>query len=151
MVLPLALSLADQVEKYGAYAGIAAFIGLAVLSLLYFAQAREVKRLREWAGRPAGRAREVERAAVGQAGAAPRAPRPAPRPIPQPVGAAPAGGGAPPSTVGQPTEEDDALPDEDEDSDEQEGGVPPATAAGAAGNGTPPPGTQVTDPGSPSK
>ena len=38
-----ALSLADQVEKYGAYAGIAAFFGLAVLSLLYFAQAREVQ------------------------------------------------------------------------------------------------------------
>ena len=43
----LAFSLQEQVEKYGAYIGIAAFFGLAVLTLLYFAQAREVKRLRE--------------------------------------------------------------------------------------------------------
>ncbi len=46
-----AFSMEDQVEKYGAYVGIAAFFGLAVLSLLYFSQARELKRLREWAGR----------------------------------------------------------------------------------------------------
>jgi hypothetical protein len=31
MVLLLALSLQDQVEKYGSYVGIAAFFGLAVL------------------------------------------------------------------------------------------------------------------------
>jgi hypothetical protein len=30
------------VDKYGAYAGFAAIPGLAVLALLYFAQAREV-------------------------------------------------------------------------------------------------------------
>jgi len=77
MVWPLALSLADQVEKYGAYAGIAAFFGLAVLSLLYFAQAREVKRLREWAGRAPERAREIEERAIAQAEAARRVPRPA--------------------------------------------------------------------------
>src|SRR5262245_64174786 len=110
MVLPLALSLADQVEKYGAYAGIAAFLGLAVLSLLYFAQAREVKRLREWAGRAPERAREIEERAIAQADAARRPPRPAPRPIPQPVGAAAPGGGAPPSTGGPPTEEVEAVP-----------------------------------------
>ncbi|HVG75058.1 MAG TPA: hypothetical protein VM824_06725, partial [Thermoleophilaceae bacterium] len=52
-----AFSLQAQVEKYGAYVGIAAFFGLAILSLLYFAQAREVKRLREWAGRAPERAR----------------------------------------------------------------------------------------------
>lgn len=50
MVL-FAFSLTDQIEKYGAYVGIACFLGLAVLSLLYFAQARELRRLREWAGR----------------------------------------------------------------------------------------------------
>ena len=38
------------IQDVGAYAGLAAFIGLAVLSLLYFAQARDVRRLREWAG-----------------------------------------------------------------------------------------------------
>ena len=49
--LAAALSLQDKVQQYGGYAGVAAVFGLGVLSLLYFAQAREVKRLREWAGR----------------------------------------------------------------------------------------------------
>ena len=77
MVL-FALSFQDQVEKYGAYVGIAAFLGLAVLSLLYFAQARELKRLREWAGRAPERARELEQRVVAQATAtvARRAPQP---------------------------------------------------------------------------
>ena len=55
-----AFSLQDKIEHYGAYAGIAAVFGLGVLSLLYFAQAREVKRLREWAGRAPERAAELE-------------------------------------------------------------------------------------------
>src|SRR5215207_9042989 len=85
MVL-LAFSLQDQVEKYGAYVGIAAFFGLAVLSLLYFAQAREVKRLREWAGRAPERAAELEAAVAEHAQQA--AQRPAtPTPAPQPVAA----------------------------------------------------------------
>src|SRR5512134_3519267 len=92
MVL-FAFSLEDQVEKYGAYVGIAAFFGLAVLSLLYFAQAREVKRLREWAGRAPERAREVEERAIAQAEAARRAPAPAAAAQAQPVGAATAAGG----------------------------------------------------------
>src|SRR5215210_4592813 len=66
MVL-LALSFQGQVEKYGVYVGIAAFFGLAVLSLLYFSQARELKRLREWAGRAPERARELEQRVVAQA------------------------------------------------------------------------------------
>ena len=95
MVL-LALSLQDQVEKYGSYVGIAAFFGLAILSLLYFAQAREVKRLREWAGRAPERAREVEEAALAAAEAARH--RPAPAAVQQqapaqPVAAATAAGG----------------------------------------------------------
>jgi len=94
----LAFSLQEQVEKYGAYIGIAAFFGLAVLTLLYFAQAREVKRLREWAGRAPERAAELEQAAVEQAHAVRRAPA---QPVvaqpqrvaqPQPVTAAPANG-----------------------------------------------------------
>src|ERR1700754_4934721 len=68
MVL-LAFSLQDQVEKYGAYVGIAAFFGLAVLSLLYFAQAREVKRLREGAGRAPERAAELAAQAAAAADA----------------------------------------------------------------------------------
>ena len=66
MVL-LAFSLQNEVEKYGAYLGIAAFLGLAVLSLLYFAQAREVRRLRDWAGRAPERAHELEARVVAQA------------------------------------------------------------------------------------
>ena len=51
----------DLLRELGAFAGLAAFIGLAVLALLYFAQARDVRRLRESAeflveseGQPAG-------------------------------------------------------------------------------------------------
>lgn len=44
------------VEKLGAYAGIVAFLGLALLAMLYFSQARDVRRLREWAGRAPERA-----------------------------------------------------------------------------------------------
>ena len=94
MALLLAFSIEDQVEKYGAYVGIAAFFGLAVLSMLYFAQAREVKRLREWAGRAPERAREVEERAIAQAEAARRQP-PVQQPaaVAQPVAAATAAGG----------------------------------------------------------
>ena len=48
----------DLVERVGAYVGLAAFLGLAVLALLYFSQARDVRRLREWAGRAPERAVE---------------------------------------------------------------------------------------------
>ncbi len=41
----------EILQEIGAYAGLAAVVGLAVLSALYFSQARDVKRLREWAGR----------------------------------------------------------------------------------------------------
>src|SRR6476661_8937288 len=54
------LSLNDQLTQIGALAGLAAIPGLAVMSLLYFGQAREVKRLREWAGRAPERAAELE-------------------------------------------------------------------------------------------
>jgi hypothetical protein len=74
MDLILAFSLQDQVEKYGAYVGLAAFIGLAVLSLLYFAQARELKRLRDWAGRAPERAAELQARVTAQAEEALRVP-----------------------------------------------------------------------------
>ncbi len=56
---PLAVAIVEQVERLGSYFGFAAVIGLGVLSLLYFAQAREVKRLREWAGRSPERDAEL--------------------------------------------------------------------------------------------
>lgn len=67
MFLVYAATVQDQLEKYGAYAGIAAFIGLAALTLLYFSQARELKRLRDWAGRAPERAAEMEARVVAAA------------------------------------------------------------------------------------
>jgi hypothetical protein len=81
----LAFSLQDQVEKYGAYVGVAAFFGLAVLSLLYFSQARELRRLRDWAGRAPERAQELEARVTAQAEEALRG---------EPVAAATAAAGA---------------------------------------------------------
>ena len=52
--------LSHLIETVGSYAGFAAIIGLAVLSALYFSQARDLKRLREWAGRAPERAAEFE-------------------------------------------------------------------------------------------
>jgi phage shock protein PspC (stress-responsive transcriptional regulator) len=42
--------LVEVIEQIGAFAGLAAFIGLAVLALLSFAHGRDIRRLREWAG-----------------------------------------------------------------------------------------------------
>ncbi|MCD6725717.1 MAG: hypothetical protein LT070_00540, partial [Solirubrobacteraceae bacterium] len=71
-----ALSLTDQAQKYGAYAGIAAIVGLGVLVLLYISQAREVKRLREWAGRAPERDAELQQRVVVEAQRRASAPRP---------------------------------------------------------------------------
>src|SRR5436305_8131634 len=49
-----------MLQEIGAAGGLAAVVGLTVLSALYFPQARDVKRLREWAGR----APELSRAGV---------------------------------------------------------------------------------------
>jgi hypothetical protein len=94
----------SRVQEIGAYAGFAAVIGLAVLSALYFSQARDVKRLREWAGRAPERAAEEEariaaqaatgqqqRAAAGMGGAPTMAPAP-PTTLPGTGSATPAPG-----------------------------------------------------------
>src|SRR4051812_38191792 len=65
--LVIALSVHDRIEQYGSYAGYAAVLGLAVLSLLYFAQAREVKRLREWAGRGPERDADLQQRVIADA------------------------------------------------------------------------------------
>jgi len=59
------------IEQIGAFAGLAAFLGLAVLSLLYFSQARDVRRLREWAG--SAPERDAERKEATSAAAQQRA------------------------------------------------------------------------------
>src|SRR3954452_16327584 len=56
----LGFSISSQIEQIGAICGFAAILGLAVLSVLYFSQAREVKRLREWAGRAPERDAELQ-------------------------------------------------------------------------------------------
>jgi len=50
--LPLALSLTGSFTQVGAVVAFAAVLGVAILSLLVFSQARELKRLRDWAAVP---------------------------------------------------------------------------------------------------
>lgn len=57
----------DLIERIGPYLGIAAFLGLAILAFLIFQQAREVRRLREWAGRAPERAGEAAEASLAAA------------------------------------------------------------------------------------
>jgi hypothetical protein len=57
----------EDLKTIGALAGVLAVPGLAVLSLLYFGQAREVRRLREWAGRAPERAAELEERVTAEA------------------------------------------------------------------------------------
>jgi hypothetical protein len=47
------------IESIGPLLGIAAFLGLAILAFLLFQQSRDVRRLREWAGRAPERAQEA--------------------------------------------------------------------------------------------
>jgi LytR cell envelope-related transcriptional attenuator len=47
------------IESIGPLLGIAAFVGLAVLAFLLFQQSRDIRRLREWAGRAPERAQEA--------------------------------------------------------------------------------------------
>lgn len=61
----------ELIEKIGAFAGLAAFFGLAVLALLGFAQGRDIRRLREWAG--SAPERDSERKESTSAAAAERA------------------------------------------------------------------------------
>jgi hypothetical protein len=75
-----ALHVSQRIKDYGSYAGFACVLGLAVLALLYFAQAREVKRLREWAGRAPERDADLQ--ARVTADAQQRAAVPAAAPVP---------------------------------------------------------------------
>jgi hypothetical protein len=109
--------LPEIVQEIGSYAGIASVVGLAVLSVLYFSQARDVKRLREWAGRAPERAehqvpavpgrtvpqpqaqQQPQRPAATRPGA-PAVPAPGARPAAPPVpGAATAAAGARPAAA----------------------------------------------------
>ena len=59
--------MTDLIERIGPYLGIAAFLGLAILAFLIFQQAREVRRLREWAGRAPERADDAHEAEAAAA------------------------------------------------------------------------------------
>lgn len=57
----------DLIEKIGPIVGLVAFIGLAVLAFLLFQQSRDLRRLREWAGRAPERAKEAADASLAAA------------------------------------------------------------------------------------
>lgn len=59
------------IKEIGAFAGLAAFLGLALLAMLAFSQARDIRRLREWAG--SAPERDSERKEATSAVAAQRA------------------------------------------------------------------------------
>jgi LytR cell envelope-related transcriptional attenuator len=63
--------LLEIIKDIGAFAGLAAFFGLAVLALLSFTQGRDIRRLREWAG--SAPERDAERKEATSAAAAERA------------------------------------------------------------------------------
>ena len=70
--------MVDLLERIGPYLGVAAFMGLAILAFLIIQQAREVRRLREWAGRAPERAGEAAEAAAAAAEARGEEPEPEP-------------------------------------------------------------------------
>ena len=61
----------ESIKEIGAFAGLVAFLGLAVLALLSFTQGRDIRRLREWAG--SAPERDAERKESTSAAAAERA------------------------------------------------------------------------------
>ena len=97
----------EIVQEVGAIAGWAAVVGLAVLSALHFSQARDVKRLREWAGRAPERSGWGVTAVPRRAAGVPRPAQPqtavtasgAPASLTGPRPATPAGASAPPPPV----------------------------------------------------
>jgi hypothetical protein len=60
-------SLHHLIDRIGPVLGIVAFLGLAILTFLLFQEAREVRRLRDWAGRAPERAAEAADAALAAA------------------------------------------------------------------------------------
>ncbi len=93
MLVTAALSISGEIDRVGALAGLAAIVGIAVLGALYAAQAREVKRLRDWAGRSPERDAEAAQRISEEAS------RPAPTTTAATAGAAAA---APATAAGRP-------------------------------------------------
>jgi hypothetical protein len=117
------------IQEIGSYAGLAAIPGLAILSALYFSQARDVRRLRDWAGRAPERSAEQAqggRVLPQTAAAAQPAAKPAAQPAAKPAAAAAAGAAAATASGGGGGTATAAPPR-----------TQPATAAGGAGAGPP--------------
>jgi hypothetical protein len=130
----------ELIQEIGSYAGFAAVVGLGILSALYFSQARDVRRLRDWAGRAPERAMEAEITAS-------RTPSPAVRqvaPVAAREAAVAAGAGATAAAAtGDDAEESEGEREEAEDGEREEvaavaeakpaaGNPAAATAAGAS-------------------
>lgn len=128
----------EIIEQIGAYAGFAAVLGLAVLSALYFSQARDVKRLREWAGRAPER-EPAERAALQERAAAAAAAAEAAQQRPQPA------------AQQQPAQQQAGQQQAEKQQAGQQGGKPapasPAAAATATASPAPPPAAAPGEPG----
>src|SRR6478609_9104674 len=103
--LPLALHIPHVVEQAGSIAGFASVLGLAILSALYFSQARDLRRLREWAGRAPERAAEGQPGSVvpGRVVAVPQPQAPQPRAAAPAPGTAAAAGAAATPAAGEAT------------------------------------------------
>jgi LytR cell envelope-related transcriptional attenuator len=138
--LPLALHIPHVVEQAGSIAGFAAVLGPAILSALYFSQARDLRRLREWAGRAPERAAEGQPAATvpGRVVAVPQRPAPgAPgQPVQGPAPARPAAAGAATPANGEKAAEGEAAKD---------GAEAEKPAAAAASNGDSAPAVTAAD------
>src|ERR1700735_3291970 len=81
--IPFAFSVHHFISSVGADAGFASIIGLAILVLLYFAQARETSTLRDRADEAEQRAVQLEaRLSQGANAARAQPQQPAPRPVP---------------------------------------------------------------------
>jgi hypothetical protein len=114
------------VEQVGSIAGFASVVGLAILSALYFSQARDLRRLREWAGRA------PERAAEGQPGAVVPGRVVA---VPQQRPAQPQGGPAPAPATPAAASPATAAAASGPNAEAAKDGEKPAEAAAAASNG----------------
>ncbi len=122
----IALSINGGIKTLGAYAGLAAVVALALLALLFFAQARELKRLREFIEREMARVRlqpAATRAAGAPATPVPGAPPPASGTI---VGVSPLATAIPAGQAVPPSPAPPGLPATPQ-------GAGPAVAPGVAG------------------
>jgi LytR cell envelope-related transcriptional attenuator len=90
----------EIVKTLGAYAGLGSVAAVALLSLLYISQARDVRRLRDWAGRAPERAAAAEQALLAyETGEQPLEYEPDEHAVAAPAGEQPVAQGAPVAAV----------------------------------------------------